>query len=113
MTNKTKLAAGNDLSDYTWNMLMDDLRAAGLFEDYFSTCISATQEAAEERMRYAGRRMTSKNYDLYCDDEHARFALNVKALRRARYTITSDDLLNRPRHWLVAYALAEKLEARS
>jgi hypothetical protein len=110
----TKLAAGNDLSDYTWYSLVEDLHAADLFNRYWHDIDSAIATSVRERMIYARARKTSTAIDRYTDDERARFALNVKAFRQTSPgPITATDILDRPRHWLVAYAIANLLSGRA
>lgn len=114
MTKTSKLAAGDDLSSYTWDLFMDDVRAAGMFDSHWFDIDLAINESVKDRMVYARARRTESNIDLYTNDEKARFALNVKALRQTPYgAVTPDDILDRPRHWLVAYAIAEKLAGRA
>lgn len=102
----------SDLPSYTWEGLRDELSQKDLLHNLLSHLISVTQHAAEERLRYLGKRMTGTNIERFAEDERARFALNVQAYRQNRVTLTADDILNRPRHFLSAWAVAEKLEGR-
>lgn len=110
MTNH--LAAADSLSSYTWDHLMTDLREAGMFESHVSECISVTCNAGEDRRRYHGSRATKVIIERYAEDSRAHFALLVQTLRATRETLTADDILSRPQHWLTAWAIAERLEGR-
>ena len=110
MTNR--LASGNDLSSHTWATLMEDLKAHGLFEEYLSELISVTGRAGEERRLRHGGRGTKVIIERWAEDSRQHFALLVRTLRQTRETLTASDILNRPQHWLTAWAIAERLEGR-
>jgi len=110
MTNH--LASADSLSSYTWDSLMEDLKARGLFADHLSHLVSVTGNAGEERRRYHGSRATKVIIERYAEDSRQHFALLVQTLRQTPETLTADDILNRPQHWLTAWAIAAKLEGK-